>query len=241
MRQSTLKARRGRGFSLMEMLMVIVIIATLLAIGLVAGANFRRDARVKQVKTVLDTCRAAATEYQAATGLVVNHSAYNPGDGSTNKIKPFDWKALADDDVQLAPLSEKQEQNDDPDKADKATNVYIERFVWAVHQVPSARKILEGHKFLEDTDADGFAEVVDPFGRALAYAAFVNHEDEIEKDDYLPEHRTPFFASRGIDGLWGQARFEEEFESAAKYADYLADPDMHADEAKDNIYSISSE
>lgn len=250
---------RRQGFSLMEMLMVIVIISTLLAIGLVAGANFRRDARLKQVKTVLDVCRAAATEYQAVTGLVINHSGFNPADGTTNNIRPFDWQELTDPgkgaDSKLAALNNNAEQDDEPDNPQRVTNVYIERFVWAVSQVPSAYKMLGGEKaaeksaqgqeikmeqlsrFLVDTDGDHLYEIVDPFGRPLAYAAFVDHDDHIARDDYLPEHPKPFFASAGLDGKWGEAKSEEEL-VATNYANFN---ETKAEQAKDNIYSFTNE
>jgi len=228
-----------KAFTLMEMLIVIVILATLMSIGLVAAANFRRDARVKQIRAVLDACKSAALEYRVATGLVVNHSAYNAATGATTNVKPFEWETMANDNtMKVKKLGKAEEDTDAPDNSAKATHVYIERFVWAAMQIPSARKLLESRKMLDDTDRDGFQEIVDPLGNALAYAAFVSHDDtrdRIPKDNYLPERTEPFFASAGMDGKWGQAKSEDEL-GAAAYQDYL---DSNAGRyAKENLFSF---
>jgi prepilin-type N-terminal cleavage/methylation domain-containing protein len=242
---STLPVRqRCQAFTIVEMLVVIMILAILISLGVGAGISFRRDARLKQVKAVLDTCRAAATEYQTVTGMTINHSAFDPANAGSTDVGPFNWWQFAQDKPVLKPLDEKQEEDDQPDS--KPSYVYIERFVWAASQVPSVKKILEGRAFLADTDGDGFQELVDPFGQPLAYAAFVSHRrpdgtggDEIKFDDYLPESRQPYFGSAGMDGKWGKARTKEEFGSDQPYQEYLVTEEGKF--AQDNLYSLTTD
>lgn len=104
----------------------------------------------------------------------------------------------------------------------------IERFVWTLSQMTRTRELLlqsVGHKYLKDLDKDCFHEIVDPWGRPVYYAAFVDYQDNIEMDDFLAERRAwrwgddaehdyearpsdiakwqPFFVSAGPDGKFG--------------------------------------
>jgi len=57
---------------------------------------------------------------------------------------------------------------------------------------------------LEDTDGDGFLEIVDAFGTPLAYADRVTHDDpNTPADDFLPQRPQPFFVSAGRDRQFG--------------------------------------
>ncbi|MEL7087130.1 MAG: hypothetical protein AAGL98_01610, partial [Planctomycetota bacterium] len=76
----------------------------------------------------------------------------------------------------------------------------------------------------------------DPWDTPLRYAAKVSHTDTFENDDYLPAHPTPFFASAGPDGLWGNAVFLEDREQNRRTL--TAAEELLADQAVDNLYSF---
>lgn len=214
--RSSLACRRG--FSLVEILVVIAIIAVLA--GLLIAAFMQVQAPVSKTRIALSVLKTCATEYQMQTESIVNHSNAEFPKTNTSNI---DWTRNRAFNVPGYNGSSNVEST-------------IERFVWAAWRLPDTQKILTSLKddgFLVDDSAAalsdevtkiGFYEIRDPWGHALQYAAFVDHDDSEPRDDFLPEHNTPFFASAGPDGKFGSVN-----------------PSASTDEredAEDNIYSF---
>ena len=89
-----------------------------------------------------------------------------------------------------------------------------------------------------DFDGDGKNEIRDSWKNAIVYAAFVKHDDEYTKDDFLPEHPSPYFASAGPDGRFGVVKSRDEMESEDAWNAYLTGDDYKA--TLDNVYSFKT-
>ncbi len=192
-----------RGFSLIELLVVISIIAVIMGMVLAVGVKMRDSAKESQTRITLGSLKAIADEYQVETKLKIPHLNSL---GSPLVFTDVDWtKAKAKN----APGATGTGLVDDT----------IERFVWCAYQLPTTKKMLTGlgKTLFKDADGDGFLEVLDGWEQQLWYAALVAWDDNnngndndneggLDADDFLPIHETPFFASMGVDRLWGNAR-----------------------------------
>lgn len=208
----TPRRRSIRGFTLIELLVIISIIGLLVAILLPVTSAVLRAVEVNRMQASLAGLRAAAEEYRAATGGVVNHTV-----NRFPSAPSFDVVAN-----------------------DSANNNTIQLFVFEGGKVPNVAAILVASARDElqqvmppsttPTPLTDLGAVTDPssivlldiFGNQIRYAAFVNKDDAFRDDDYLPAHPNPFFASAGPDGLWGTVN-------------RAGVPD---EEAEDNLYSF---
>lgn len=226
---------------------------------------------------------ASATADHRGTGLTINHSA-KPAVTLTGTTvsAPIDWdgeRPCVELDVSAAGgysqntgeldgeymsngkgnLEDQPGFLSNPTTSARERHSSIERFVWALSQMAATRDMLHrsvGVKYLRDTDKDCFPEIIDPWGRPVFYAAFVDHDDNIKMDDFLPQRKTwtaadlgpggeyaarpgdisrwrPFFASSGPDMRWGDSQIEFEPHKAAKN-----DANLDGfDDRSDNLYS----
>lgn len=241
------------------MLVTVSIIVVLMSIGLVVGSRMQANARLTEARSLLLKVQTVADEYEAATadrrgyGLKINHSAQDAHGMSASA--PIDWSEDILKTVQSSTTSEDKGKLDTDDDDDAVTKYRsIERFVWAVFQMPRTRDLLMasiGGKYLRDTDDNGFYEIVDPWDKPLFYAAFVDHDDNITFDDFLPQRKSwtttgdyraspqdiarwqPFFVSAGPSGQFGdEQRDFTPHDSASNDANRDG-----VDDRADNLYS----
>ncbi|MCC7146645.1 MAG: type II secretion system protein [Phycisphaeraceae bacterium] len=246
--------RTAAGFTVIELLVVISIIAILVALGSLGAVRMARMNRLNQAKALLNNLVSVMEQYESIAGVKVNHSWKNSGeiavsDNNAQKER-FNWRddeftytnenIKADSGGSKELLDNSGKRNTaklDTEPAAKPTSeseytaaakVSSERWVWAMCQIPGVRDALDNvgqGKFLKDTDANGFLEVIDPWGKPVLYAAYVDYGDKVKMDDFLPEHKQweaasnsadaykqpiryqdkwkPFFVSAGADGVWG--------------------------------------
>jgi prepilin-type N-terminal cleavage/methylation domain-containing protein len=206
-----------RGFSLAEILVVVAVIGILVGLLVPALQQMQSQAKVKKARTTVQSARAAADAYRAATDTRINsHEADSD---------PFDWSTI--EGGAMAGDFKKRS---------------IERLIWAATQVDAGEKAIEaagvGDAGLTDRDGNGFDELRDPWGTRLIYASYAEQGGASSEDDFLPEHGTsknwrPFVASAGPDGLWGGPGPDEAFGTND-------DVDQNGDgtpDHEDNIYS----
>lgn len=184
-----------RGFTLIEVLVVISIIALLLTIGVFALGGLSESATRRQTLAIFEQAMTVNTEYQAQVGKPINHQ----GD-----IGAIMW----DTDPNRARNNPSHAQYESTgsmgnDKADEAPEdfLYIERFTWAALNHPEVATVVQtlGNQ-LQDTEEDGpdgFLEIVDGWGKPLDY------RERADEEDFHPPYPRPFFASAGPDGEWG--------------------------------------
>ena len=203
------RTTRRRGFSLVEILVVIAIMGILVGLVVVGATQLRGNADISRARTMLGGLSGAATEYEVATGKPVLHMGNLPIDWSSPR--PMNVPGSNDQDVI---------QGDGDTPEEREANLWIERFVSATYQMPTTRGAIDraGSEFVVDEDGDGFLEVRDPWGNNIAYLAY-------SAGGRLPRHDSPFFASAGPDGRWG---------------DIGPDGEPNAD-AADNLYSFDIE
>ena len=86
-----------------------------------------------------------------------------------------------------------------------------------------------------------FLEVRDAWGHNIAYVLFASRDAE-PRDDFLPDHRNPFFASAGPDGWWGKAYTRSQIEAGTSpysdWDDYVNNADNAYRDSRDNLYSF---
>lgn len=223
------RPRSVRGFSLMELMIVMFIIVLMAGLLLVAGNKVQTSAKVNQTRVTLSVCKAALDEYELNNkGKRLPH--LGAGDGIA--YVPIDW---ATPKVRNAPDASGSAVITDDDGLFYAS---IERFVWAMLRNPTTEKMVKSidARSYRDYDENGFLEVTDAFGgsnrKKLLYLSYVDHDDNYTEDDILPERDKPYFASAGPDGLWGDWReYRKREEGDSHNADL-------ATEAEDNLYSF---
>ncbi len=75
-----MKRSMQRGFTLIELMIVVAIIGILAAVALPAYSDYTKKAKMSEVLLAASGCRTAVTEgYQAATSIVVSATANNWG------------------------------------------------------------------------------------------------------------------------------------------------------------------
>ncbi len=234
------------GFSLIELLVVITIIAIISGLILGGVSHLKEDAKVHQAQALLANLMGNAGMYETKTEYPVVHHRNLPGSMiQWNDTK--NWNAPGSDPANKEIIKGEYinvENDENPSYTSgrdnnfymRQANLYIERFVWAANQLPQIRDSLPslGSAF-EDADGDGFMEVIDPWGNPIAYANNVSHNDPVTDDDFLPAYSKAFFASAGKDQKWGRARKSGEM-TAAQWATYK-DTDDYKDSV-DNLYSF---
>lgn len=256
-------APHAAAFTLIEMLVTVGIIVVLMSIGLVVGSRMQANARLTEARTLLLKVQTVADEYHDATadrrgrGVRINHSAQTAH--GMNVSAPIDWSPQLLKIIQPRPTDQEKGRLDTDDDDDAATKYRaVERFVWAVWQLPRARDLLTASvsaKHLRDTDGNGFPEIIDPWDKPLFYAAFVDHDDNITFDDFLPQRKgwkldepsgydyraapddvarwRPFFVSAGPSGRFGDDQADFTPYDAAKN-----DADRNGiDDRADNLFS----
>lgn len=180
---------RPAGFSLIEIMVTISIIAVVVGLAIVGYRQAQNMAKRSRTKIVLKQAVAAATEYQARTGQVIN---------SSDNV-PFDWTTP----------KEHNAPNFSGSSVINGVNADIERFVWACMQLEASKAILLtlGDR-LQDTDGNGFLEIVDgfnhpdtpTFGNPLGYRhSFTPPTSSTPPHEFIPSPR-PFFVSYGPQG-----------------------------------------
>jgi prepilin-type N-terminal cleavage/methylation domain-containing protein len=236
----------ARGFTIIELLVVIAIIAVIAGLLLGGISIVKENAKESQAQTVLTNLMGNAGMYETKTTKPIGHLTDNImkwGGGGWLMNAPGRDKqqgAITADYINI-----ENEENPSYDLLSEDNNYYmeranlfIERFIWAANQVPQIRDNLPalGSAF-EDTDNDGFMEVIDPWGNPVAYANGVKHTPGTdEDDDFLPLHDSPFFASAGKDQKWGAPRIRGEFASEAAWNAYKDTDDYKF--SVDNLYSF---
>lgn len=234
------------GFSLIELLVVIAIIAVISGLILGGVSHLKEGAKDHQAQALLANLMGNAGMYETKTEFPVVHHENLPGSmivWGGNRLENAPDSNPGDTNTISANYSNDQNNgnptytsgNDNKFYMEQA-NRYIERFVWAANQLPQIRDKLPslGSAF-EDTDGDGFMEVIDPWGNPIAYANNLSHNDAVTDDDFLPVYSKAFFASAGKDQKWGRARKSGEM-TAAQWDTYK-DTDDYKDSV-DNLYSF---
>lgn len=234
----------ARGFTIMELIVVIAIIAAISAILLGGMTVLKGGAQEAQTQTLLAGLMGLEGQYQvqfqSGTGIGhLNDNKYNWTQNKRQNAQGFsNTQEITGDYVNPDTNGNYTYANgDENDEYMERANLYIERFLWAVNQMPVIREKLPsfGTAF-GDTDGDGFIDLVDPWGNPIAYANRVKHTPGTEDDDFLPQYTGPFFASAGKDGMWGRPRTSGEFDSTAAWETYKGTDDYRF--STDNLYSF---
>ncbi|MEM1213386.1 MAG: prepilin-type N-terminal cleavage/methylation domain-containing protein [Planctomycetota bacterium] len=204
--RSTPAVLSQRGFGLIELLVVISIIALFLGLGFAAFSYVRSQADQETAYALLTQALNAETEYKAQTGRV-----------------------MVDNEADLQTLLGTTAQVNAPGATGTAlisnmSNPSSEVFVWQALSLPAAASMLRaaaGENGLDDTDNDGFLELIDPWGNPVEFRT-QNPDTFGTRDNQFPNHGAPFLISNGPDGLPGT------YSTAGE-------PD---DEASDNVVSF---
>ncbi|MFG0251020.1 MAG: type II secretion system protein [Phycisphaeraceae bacterium JB051] len=191
-----------RGFSLIEILVVIAIIALLAGITIGVGRRMKQSAQVANTKIILNVCKSASDVYaeKFKTVLHAEPSKFHSNSADQTALRTLyiyedNWNA------------NKFTKNAPDASGTGAIDDHIERFVYKAMKYETSRKILKTLQKgqLADLDGDGFLEVRDAFGNMLEYAAFVRSDNYTDDNTKLPVYRHSFFASSGRDSQWSTA------------------------------------
>lgn len=242
---NTTTRSRDRGFTVMELIVVIAIIAALMAMLLGGISALRGGAQEAQTQTLLAGLIGLEGQYevQFKNSVGIKHlfdSDYDWTKTKRQNADGFSGQIMIDGDY-VNPETNGNYTYGNGDKNDdymERANLYMERFLWAANQMPVIREKLPtfGAAF-GDSDNDGFIDIVDAWGNPIAYANKVRHTPGTDTaDDFLPEYDGPFFASAGKDGMWGQPRIRGEFTSDAAWNTYTGTDEYLF--SLDNLYSF---
>lgn len=254
-----------RGFTLVEVMVVVLIIVILMGLALGVGSAVRNMGKKQLTRAALDNAVAVADDFRVRTGRNVPHFVVDEDEAQRYGVMRIDWDEerscnapgfegddgeiddYADDiperDGGSEPPPYTVDDNEEPADKKFIMDRSIERFIWATSQVPAIRQQLNSSLpdgLLVDEDEpepNGFLELRDAWGTKIIYVAFVNYEDDIESDDFLPARQNAYFASAGPDGLWGDYR---------ELRRQIDDPSLNdleqdaVDAAADNLYSFEA-
>ncbi|MGB1123954.1 MAG: type II secretion system protein [Phycisphaeraceae bacterium] len=179
-------AARHRGFSLIEILVVVSIIALLVGIGTAVGVKMTAAARVEQTRAMMEGLLAANDEYKALQGQDIATFGPVPGSiytvGGTERYIAMCSKIKSCDEiVNAALLSGSKESNERLVRDDNSNNVNSIYDRWGTEI-----------EYRQSNDQTGDLSY-SPLGDAMKRVA----------NNLLPLSRSPFFASAGPDKQWG--------------------------------------
>ena len=223
------------GFTLIELLVTISIITILIGILSPVALRMLASADVGRTRATLNALAAALDEYKLATGNVPDHTA-TPTSSATNPVANL---VVADDDTDttIGLFLSRVAQLGGTAESIMRAGIGRQGLEWdGEKNPPPFQTILANQpaRVADYLDVELW-NLTDPWDTKLRYAARVSHGDNFNDDDYLPAHPTPFFASAGPDGEWGDARRLVERENGNTLS---ATELEEAAFAEDNIYSF---
>lgn len=189
---------RFRGFTLIEILVVIAIIAVLLGIGLLVGPEVLGTGNKQITNALLNNCLAISADYETRVGQPVNNFGTMPINwGNPSKRSP-NVPNSTQPDVSLSI----NKTNDSAGLQAKS----IEQFVYATYKIDAIKtKLYSSAAFqmgstslLGDSDGNGMLDIVDGWNTKIIYVA-----PNIDTSFKVPVRSFPYFASPGPDGKWG--------------------------------------
>ncbi|MEM1444626.1 MAG: prepilin-type N-terminal cleavage/methylation domain-containing protein [Planctomycetota bacterium] len=232
-RQAPLLPNGRRAFTLIELLVTISIITILVGITIPFATRMLDRSDVTRTQATLNALSAALDEYKLATGDVPNHTRTTGSSAS----EPIANLVVSDDDTDttIGLFFSRVAQLGGTADSVMRSGIGRQGLTWngQTDPPPFAQAVRDGD--IEDYLNVELWTLEDPWGTKLRYAARISHGDDFTDDDYLPAHPTPFFASAGPDGEWGNAQRLTERENGQT----LTDEELEdAAEAEDNVYSF---
>ena len=89
-----MKLRNRKGFTLVELMIVVAIIGILAAIAIPNFLNFRLKAKTSEAKSNLGGIRSTEIAYVAEWNTYVGNQAYTPVDGRADNASKVQWSEL---------------------------------------------------------------------------------------------------------------------------------------------------
>lgn len=192
-------------FTLIEILVVISIITIL--IGIMVAAFMNRQGPASATRITLAALKAAATEYEVNTGTAAHSGRIDPYGSTVNT------NFAAKQYLEPADNPPKATIGDTASGQTDFIEFSIARFCHQLLKYPTTNKMLMslGQDAIGDSDADTFADVIDGWGTKIIYYNPAEDFDNSTQANFshaqlFPAARTPYFASAGLDGDWGDYR-----------------------------------
>ena len=176
-------SRRRRGFSLIEILVVLSIIALLLGIGVVVALRMTTEARREQTRAMMEGLLSANDEYKAVRqGSSISHTGDFNGEtlSSTERFIASCLQIKTCEEIMMNALN-------------SSTSDSLDRI------------------YRNGGGSGNYKSVYDRWGTELEYRQSngqtgtgpANESGSAVDNDKLPRSRDPFFASAGPDKEWG--------------------------------------